>query len=91
MTTKFDTVEQALQQGIEYAGLKGSFLQLEQSKAIQNIKLPDINQFGDVIPVARAMSGINSNGNPFTIAVCEFRDGYDLWLITPDDGICLRV
>ena len=83
MTTKFTSVEDALNMGIYYAGSKQSVDSLK--------KLEDrtMDQFGYTFNV-EVFEVINVHGSPGYLGVEKYRDGFALWLITPE-GISQRV
>lgn len=87
MTTKFESIDDALHMGAFYAG----HATLDaQKKALSRAK-PKPGEIDWPHDKSVQLYCIkNAHGEKVTLGVGEFRDGYDLWLISPE-GICRRV
>lgn len=83
MTTKFSSVEDALQMGAHYACVdKTAFDGVTPEKT--ELGWPQ-NTTIDVYYIK------NNDGKEVGIGVGKFRDGFDLWLIATEIGFCQRV
>lgn len=96
MSTMYPDKELALLTGIYYAGRGDLF---KGRRTVQDIidggdaKIIDggISQFGYVHKNCTMIELDNMDGVPIRVATTSFRDGFDCWLIVPENGMCVRV
>jgi ribosomal protein L2 len=85
MTNKFSSKEEALRMGIFYAG-GSKDTKIEDLKKVEG---STVCQFDDDLE-AEVYEIETNSGKKARIATARFRDGYDLWLISPE-GFAVRV
>lgn len=100
MSTKFDSKYEAITKGLCYAGMedlckdeKGDMKKtLEDILKNPEVKVVDGNvaQFGYVHEDCTMIEFKNVKNEVVRIATTKFRDGFDLWLIEPKNGIGVR-
>lgn len=100
MTTQFDSKLDAITRGMMYAGRRDLYSDgndgiklLEDILKNPEIKVVDdnIEQFGYIHKDTLMVEFLNSDGRTCRIATTKFRDGFDLWLISPEIGLAHRV
>lgn len=93
MSTYFYNKEEALKKGFEYADRQD----LEKLSIKEIIEHPDIHIctsnfitdiFGKILDEQTMLEFQNGKNQRVAIASCKFRDGFDLWLITPNGKAC---
>jgi len=81
MTTEYATKEQALQMGAFYAGYTTDE---DRHQVIAGATIDSLVLGWPHNKVLESYEIVNRDGVKVHLGVSEFRDGYDLWLISPN-------
>jgi len=91
MTSEFGSKEQALETGLFYAGFKDREARDSKLKELLATKPRPVTLGWPQFKQLEVYEIRDVNNEAVDLGISQFRNGYDLWLINPENGAGLRV